>query len=67
MTERAGGSDVGYTETIARRDKDGVYRLRGYKFFTSATTSPIAFALARVENNGQTIKVRMIPRVHMLG
>lgn len=50
MTEKPGGSDVGNTETIARPvpgDKL-MYHLHGIKFFTSATLSETAFALARV-------------------
>jgi alkylation response protein AidB-like acyl-CoA dehydrogenase len=49
MTERTGGSDVGTTSTIARRDTDGSYRLHGAKWFTSATTSQVAMTLARIE------------------
>lgn len=48
MTERAGGSDVSRTATVARRDDDGV-RLYGTKWFTSATTSQMAMTLARLE------------------
>jgi alkylation response protein AidB-like acyl-CoA dehydrogenase len=49
MTERTGGSDVSLTSTIARRDEaSGTYRLSGSKWFTSATTSQMALALARV-------------------
>lgn len=48
MTERTGGSDVGRTETIAKKTKDG-YELSGVKWFTSATTSQMAMTLARVE------------------
>ncbi len=51
MTERAGGSDVGLTETIARRDGDG-WRLSGTKWFTSAITSEMALTLGRPEGNG---------------
>ena len=55
MTERSGGSDVGQTETIARR-VDGGYRLYGNKWFTSATTSQMAMTLARIEDeDGQTV------------
>lgn len=55
MTERTGGSDVGRTETIARRDADQ-YRLYGTKWFTSATTSQMAFTLARIEDEaGSTV------------
>ncbi|MFO0583847.1 MAG: acyl-CoA dehydrogenase family protein [Anaeromyxobacter sp.] len=48
MTERTGGSDVGGTETVARRDGGG-WRLFGTKWFSSATTSEMALALARPE------------------
>jgi alkylation response protein AidB-like acyl-CoA dehydrogenase len=50
MTERIGGSDVGQTETVARRDGD-VWRLYGTKWFTSATTADMALTLARPEGN----------------
>jgi alkylation response protein AidB-like acyl-CoA dehydrogenase len=50
MTERIGGSDVGQTETIARRDGDR-WRLYGTKWFTSATTADMALTLARPEGN----------------
>jgi len=50
MTERTGGSDVGLTETVARRDGDG-WKLYGTKWFTSATTSEMALTLARPEGN----------------
>lgn len=49
MTERTGGSDVGTTETVARQDADGQWRLYGTKWFTSATTSQVALTLARPE------------------
>jgi len=49
MTERTGGSDVGLTETVARKDAEGRYRLHGTKWFTSATTSEMALTLARIE------------------
>ena len=52
MTERAGGSDVSRTETIAKPDGDG-WRLYGTKWFTSATTAEIALTLARPEGNGE--------------
>jgi acyl-CoA dehydrogenase len=48
MTERTGGSDVGRTETVARRDGEG-WRLHGTKWFSSAATSEMALALARPE------------------
>jgi putative acyl-CoA dehydrogenase len=49
MTERTGGSDVGSTSTVARREEGDAYRLYGSKWFTSATTSQVAMTLARVE------------------
>jgi acyl-CoA dehydrogenase len=51
MTELAGGSDVSRTETIARREGSGVWRLYGRKWFTSATNSQVALTLARPEGN----------------
>lgn len=51
MTERAGGSDVSRSATVARRSGDG-FTLHGTKWFTSATTSQMAFTLARIEENG---------------
>ncbi len=50
MTERTGGSDVGLSETVARRDGDD-WRLYGTKWFTSATTSEMALTLGRPEGN----------------
>ncbi len=52
MTESTGGSDVGLSRTIARRDASGVWRLHGKKWFTSAVTSQMALTLARPEGNG---------------
>jgi alkylation response protein AidB-like acyl-CoA dehydrogenase len=51
MTERTGGSDVGLSETVARLDDQGRWRLSGTKWFTSATTSQMALTLARPEGN----------------
>ncbi|HEX6748211.1 MAG TPA: acyl-CoA dehydrogenase family protein [Longimicrobium sp.] len=51
MTETPGGSDVGNTETVARRGDDGGWRLYGRKWFTSAATSQMALTLARPEGN----------------
>ena len=51
MTEITGGSDVGLTETVARRDDGGQWRLYGRKWFTSATTAEMALTLARPEGN----------------
>ena len=52
MTESTGGSDVGLSRTTARRDVDGVWRLSGKKWFTSAASSQMALALGRPEENG---------------
>ena len=51
MTERTGGSDVGLSETVAKRTPEG-WRLHGVKWFTSAVSSEVALTLARPEGNG---------------
>jgi alkylation response protein AidB-like acyl-CoA dehydrogenase len=51
MTELTGGSDVGASETVARRDGGGAWRLYGRKWFTSAAASQVALTLARPEGN----------------
>ncbi|NWI79912.1 ACD11 dehydrogenase, partial [Dryoscopus gambensis] len=49
MTERRGGSDVANgTETVARKQADGTYRLYGFKWFTSAADSDVTLTLARI-------------------
>jgi alkylation response protein AidB-like acyl-CoA dehydrogenase len=52
MTETPGGSDVGRTETIARQDAEGQWRLYGRKWFSSAVVGEAALALARPEGAG---------------
>jgi acyl-CoA dehydrogenase len=52
MTENAGGSDVSHTETVARQDADGQWRLYGRKWFSSAVVGEAALALARPEGAG---------------
>ncbi|AGG88099.1 acyl-CoA dehydrogenase family protein [Rhodanobacter denitrificans] len=52
MTETAGGSDVGDTETRARQDAAGQWRLYGRKWFSSAVVGEAALALARPEGAG---------------
>jgi alkylation response protein AidB-like acyl-CoA dehydrogenase len=47
MTERSGGSDVGASETLAKNE-NGVWKLYGTKWFTSATTGEMAMTLARI-------------------
>ncbi len=53
MTETPGGSDVGGTETVARREggEAGGWRLWGRKWFTSAVDSQMALTLARPEGS----------------
>jgi acyl-CoA dehydrogenase len=48
MTEKAGGSDVGAIETIARKEADG-WRLYGEKWFCSHADADVAMMLARPE------------------
>jgi acyl-CoA dehydrogenase len=48
MTERAGGSDVGAIETVARCDNGG-WRLFGDKWFCSHADADVALLLARPE------------------
>ncbi len=50
MTERSGGSDVSGTSTMAKLAGDH-FRLYGFKWFTSATTSQAAMTLARIEGD----------------
>lgn len=50
MTEKTGGSDVSGTSTLARV-QNGEVRLTGVKWFSSATTSEMALALARYEDS----------------
>ena len=64
MTETSGGSDVGGTETVARRAEDGSWRLFGTKWFTSATTSELALTLARPEGAPEGSRGLALFRVH---
>ncbi|NWH21097.1 ACD11 dehydrogenase, partial [Grus americana] len=57
MTERRGGSDVANgTETVARKQPDGTYRLYGFKWFTSAADSDVTLTLARVADAEGQVK-----------
>lgn len=47
MTENIGGSDVSRSETEARQDAEGQWRLYGRKWFSSAVVGEAALALAR--------------------
>ena len=48
ITEKAGGSDVGAIETVARREH-GIWRLYGEKWFCSHADADVALLLARPE------------------
>lgn len=50
MTEASGGSDVGLSETVARKEQ-GQWRLYGRKWFTSAIASQMALTLALPAGN----------------
>lgn len=47
LTEKDGGSDVGQTGTVARRDEDGAWRLTGDKWFCSNAGADLVLTLAR--------------------
>ncbi len=49
MTEKTGGSDVGTSTTLARRDGVGTWRLWGDKWFCSNANADVAITLARPE------------------
>ncbi|MGZ3695308.1 MAG: acyl-CoA dehydrogenase family protein [Bdellovibrionota bacterium] len=51
MTERTGGSDVSGTSTTATPKGGDNYALTGTKWFTSATNSQMAMALARIDGH----------------
>jgi len=53
MTELTGGSDVGLSETVARRDEtqSDKFYLFGRKWFASAASAQMALTLARPEGN----------------
>ncbi|MDQ3281000.1 MAG: acyl-CoA dehydrogenase family protein [Acidobacteriota bacterium] len=53
LTERAGGSDVGANETIARKDAGGMWRLTGHKWFCSNVDAEAVLVTARVEGGGE--------------
>lgn len=65
LTERAGGSDLGATETTARFD-GGVWRLNGFKWFCSNVDGQAIVTLARPEGAPPGIKglaLFAVPRV----
>lgn len=51
LTEKEGGSDVGRTQTVARKtDEQGAWKLYGDKWFCSSVDSEVILTLARPEN-----------------
>jgi alkylation response protein AidB-like acyl-CoA dehydrogenase len=63
MTEKAAGSDVGATETVARLHQ-GVWRLSGQKWFCSNAGCDVALTLARVsaEPGTKGLGLFLLPR-----
>src|SRR5689334_23688360 len=60
MTEKQGGSDVRATTTFAKRTADGIYRLTGHKWFTSAPMCDLFLVLAQTEAG---LSCFLVPRV----
>ena len=63
VTEKQGGSDVGATETTARRNNDGI-RLSGLKWFASNVDGGLALTLARPEgaaSGGAALGLYLVP------
>lgn len=70
FTQRPGGSDVSQTETVATRIPNAtspygdVYALNGFKWFSSATDSDLALALARtgpINSGSRGISLFLVP------
>lgn len=53
VTERAGGSDAGANETVARRGADGTWRLTGRKWFCSNVDAQAVLLTARPDGAGE--------------
>jgi alkylation response protein AidB-like acyl-CoA dehydrogenase len=65
MTEQAAGSDIAATETTARQDEAGQWRLSGDKWFCSNPGADFAMVLAHVEGAPQGmrgISLFLLPR-----
>jgi acyl-CoA dehydrogenase len=56
VTERAGGSDVGSNETVARRGPDGGWYLTGQKWFCSNVDAQAVLVTARPEGEAEGTK-----------
>lgn len=64
MTEINGGSHLSNSETYARLEGDGNWRLYGRKWFTSAITAEIALTLARPAGNPDGLRGLAMFLVH---
>ncbi|GIF25968.1 putative acyl-CoA dehydrogenase [Actinoplanes tereljensis] len=60
MTEKQGGSDVRANSTVATPARDGTWRLRGHKWFTSAPMCDLFLVLAQSKSG---LSCFMVPRV----
>lgn len=60
MTERQGGTDVRTNRSTAERVGDGIYRLRGEKWFLSA---PMCDAFIMLARTGEAISCFLVPRI----
>jgi acyl-CoA dehydrogenase len=58
LTERAGGSDVGANETVAKKDASGTWRLTGQKWFCSNVDAQAVLITARVNGEAGTRGLR---------
>ncbi|WP_443082769.1 acyl-CoA dehydrogenase family protein [Variovorax sp. PAMC 28711] len=66
MTEQAAGSDIAATATLAHREADGSWRLRGDKWFCSNPDADFAMVLARADDGLAGMKgvsLFLLPRV----
>jgi alkylation response protein AidB-like acyl-CoA dehydrogenase len=56
MTEKRGGSDVGNATETVYIEQDSIYKLYGYKWFTSAIDADMTLTLARkINEDGQVV------------
>ncbi|MCC3313616.1 acyl-CoA dehydrogenase family protein [Nocardia africana] len=60
MTEKQGGSDVRANTTRAELQADGIYRITGHKWFTSAPMSDVFLMLAQTEAGSTCF---LVPRI----
>ncbi|RIX80870.1 acyl-CoA dehydrogenase family protein [Acidovorax cavernicola] len=56
MTEQAAGSDIAATATLAHREADGSWRIRGDKWFCSNPDADFAMVLARADDGPTGMK-----------